>query len=108
MVPPRDRRFGGSLLGPPDRLPEDDPPDVAAKPVVEPSAGEQSAAAASPRGRQGPPATLRVNETAGTSLWEGYLAAKALDPFLSFRSYTSQIVLLGRAAEDRKSDPERP
>ena len=106
MVPSKDRRFGGSLLGPPERLPDDDAPEVP-EGVVEPAAGGPSAAAASPRGRQGPPSTLRVNEAAGKALWDGYLAAKAEDPFLSFRSYTSQIVLLGRAAEDRRTSTRR-
>lgn len=110
---PGKARFGqGSMLGlgPVAPLPDDDEdvpvpqaPPAAPEPQAEPPAAPVAAvdAAASERARKGPPSTLRVNDTAGAALWEAFLVAKSQDPFLSFRQFTSHVVMdgLDRAAK---------
>lgn len=56
----------------------------------------QPAPAATPR-RDTPPATLRLNDEASTTLWRAYLTEKARDPFMSLRQYASKVVLAGLA-----------
>lgn len=117
-MPGKSRFSGGSLLGPVAPLPDDDdetqesPPsapesgvveEAPAEPVVtapEPQAPPVPApaavdAAVTERGRKGPPGTLRVNDNASTALWAAYLEAKTADPFLSFRQFTSGVVMDG-------------
>jgi hypothetical protein len=48
------------------------------------------------------PGTIRLNEHAGATLWEAYLDAKAIDPFLSYRQFASSVVLDGIAAQQRR------
>lgn len=122
---PGKARFGsGSLLGPVTPIPDDDDPQTPSRPSrrslpVEPEppasspapaaahappAAQRTTAQAPPaESRRNPPATLRLNDIAGSALWDAFLIAKAGDPFLSYRQFASHVVLngLGRAARGR-------
>jgi cell pole-organizing protein PopZ len=49
-----------------------------------------------------PPGTLRLNEVAGSQLWDAFLEAKDADPFLSYRKFASDVILDGLATRRRR------
>jgi hypothetical protein len=48
------------------------------------------------------PGTIRIDSRAGEPLWEAYIEAKTLDPFLSYRQFASGVVLDGLATHRRR------
>jgi hypothetical protein len=48
--------------------------------------------------RKTAPSTIRLNDPAGSALWNAYIEAKTRDPFLSYRQFASAVVLHGIAA----------
>ena len=124
--------FGGSLLAVPTPLSDDDPlspteespteqssetdttvpASLAAarsqpSPVLEPEAPEEddahsvSAVRGSAAERR-PPSTIRIDDKAGHQLFEAFVDAKRLDPFLSYRQFASGIVLDGLNVHHRR------
>ena len=53
-------------------------------------------------GRDRAPGTLRIDGRAGEPLWDAYVEAKTVDPFLSYRQFASGIVLDGLAVHKRR------
>ncbi len=118
--PRRGRGFGGSLIGMPSRLPEDDdepeapaPAAIPDRTLAEPEPAPEPAApprrpatkrATAPRGRrrESAPQTVRLSGPASSALWDGYLAAKEEDPFLTYVDYASGIVTDGLARDARR------
>jgi hypothetical protein len=114
----------GGLLSVPQRLPDDEeePAPSAAPAEAAPAASEPppmaevlseaervtTPAPAAPvdgppeASRKGPPGTIRLNETAGRTLWEAYIEAKTRDPFLSYRQFASEVVGDGLAVRQRR------
>jgi len=74
-----------------NRLSQRRPPTTPARPVR---------ALAAPRER--PPGTIRLDDRAGQALWEAYVHVKTQDPFLSYRQFSSQIILDGLTAHRRR------
>jgi hypothetical protein len=127
-MPGKSRGFGGNLLGGTVRpIPDDDEPTPAPTTTPEPApappaqaeATQQAAPAPRPRAvpdpepeptpvsessraRKGPPATIRLNGTAGEALWQAYLEAKARDHFLSYRQFASDVVMDGLIRQKRR------
>lgn len=117
--------FGGTLLGTPQPLPDEDDapapvqapqppvaaveaPEEARTTELERAPAPRSRPAARPKAAPAPseaqprlpvaksaPGTLRLNDVAGPALWAAYLEAKASDPFLSYRQFASNIVMAG-------------
>ena len=79
---------------PASRAPKSTPPREAAP--------APARAGTSGRGRQGPPQTLRVDDSAGAELWDAFLEEKNVDPFLSYRQFASRVVTEGLRAEARR------
>src|SRR4051812_32087307 len=100
----------GGLLAVPQALPDDDhaaetiseAPEVvpesprlveetttAPSPLkaVEPEPAPAQTSAVPTRAVPAAPSTLRVNDAAGKALWEAFLVAKHVDPFLSYRQF---------------------
>jgi hypothetical protein len=112
----------GGLLSVPTPLPDDDQAAVApveavqtaqeAPAVMEGLPERKNAPAPTPEpvrtaeapadARKGPPGTIRLNDTAGRTLWEAYLTAKATDPFLSYRQFASEVVAEGLSAREKR------
>lgn len=130
---PGKNRFG-SLLGPVEPLPDEEPPP-SRPPTTEPLAAapapavEEAAPPAPPtpraaepepepeppappapapeRRRERPPTTLRVNKAAAAALWDAFLEAKTADPFLSFAQFTSGVVLDGLQRAEQRAKRRR-
>jgi hypothetical protein len=128
----RGTTFSGNLLAVPTPLPDDDeqepvgerdPANEAPRPLREALPTQESetaaedwpAAAEDPipdgaggqtaqirPGRDRAPGTLRIDGRAGEPLWQAYIEAKSLDPFLSYRQFASGIVLDGLAVHKRR------
>ncbi len=107
---------GGSLLGVPQALPDDDneqsqPEErpVLPEPVEEPATtaapvvAQPEAEPASSSARKGPPTTYRLNDPASVAVWEAFNVAKTADPFLSLRQFTSDVVREGLASRERRT-----
>jgi len=86
----------------PAPAPEPEPAPPEETPAPDPAASAPPRAAEGSRRRQGPPATLRVNDVAGRALWDAFLVEKAQDPFLSYREFVSRVVLAGLGKEKRR------
>ena len=52
--------------------------------------------------REHPPSTIRLDDRAGRELWDAYVKAKTQDPFLSYRQFSSGVVLDGLATQRRR------
>jgi hypothetical protein len=128
----RGATFSGNLLAVPTPLPDDDeqepvgeraPANEAPRPLQEALPAQESETAAEDRpaatedptpdgaggqtvqirpGRDRAPGTLRIDGRAGEPLWQAYIEAKSVDPFLSYRQFASGIVLDGLAVHKRR------
>lgn len=128
----RGATFSGNLLAVPTPLPDDDeqepvgerePANEAPRPLREALPAQKSETAAKDRpaatedptpdggggqtvhirpGRDRAPGTLRIDGRAGEPLWQAYIEAKSVDPFLSYRQFASGIVLDGLAVHKRR------
>jgi hypothetical protein len=128
----RGATFSGNLLAVPTPLPDDDeqepvgerePANEAPRPLREALPAQESETAAEDRpaatedptpngageqtvqirpGRDRAPGTLRIDGRAGEPLWQAYIEAKSVDPFLSYRQFASGIVLDGLAVHKRR------
>ena len=90
----------------PEDLPErvvDDVPQAPSKIADRPASKRRGSAAAGDRAaRDKPPATIRLDDRAAPSLWDAFVDAKRVDPFLSYRQFASGVVLDGLAVHRRR------
>lgn len=115
---PGERRrssFGGSLIGRPQPLPDDDPAgppaETAPRPSEDPPAPEQQRSEARPHAAKAPTQaqgaaskppvarTVRLNDQVAGQLWEAFDRAKRDDPYLTRTAFNSAIVADGLARE---------
>jgi hypothetical protein len=75
----------------PDSEPDPEPPVINSSPPVNTGRGDKK-----------PPSTIRLDDKAGHPLFDAFLEAKRLDPFLSYRQFASGIVLDGLTAHRRR------
>lgn len=87
----------------PEPEPEERKVEAAPKPIAAKPAAAKSAPSPVRPGVKAPPGTIRLNQAAGTSLWDEYLEAKTADPFLSYRQFASDVVKDGLAARRRRA-----
>lgn len=107
-MPSGDRSGFGSLIGPVQPLPDDEPDERPTAPPARarrprpssssagaaPTSGPLADLPAAPRRTQ-PPGTIRLDERAAGELWTSYQDALKLQPGLSYRAFASHVVRRG-------------
>ncbi len=78
------------------------PPVAVVVPQVQQECETRAPAHEGSPARRRPPSTIRLDDKAGHPLFDAYVEAKRLDPFLSYRQFASGIVLDGLAAHRRR------